>query len=92
MGHNMTHEEKYKVYCEMFEQAHEYTERLTEAITGSGNYTYYSVFVAVGREEEYKFFCDIETSDNTPGGYSRVYGLRTAEQIEKLIQIYGMNR
>ena len=71
--------ELYEVYCEMFNEAENLTEKINARLVAN-NATVYSVFVSVGKEETREFFVDIEYNEN---GYNRIRGLITRERLEK---------
>ena len=71
--------ELYNVYCKMFNEAEQLTEKINKSLLAN-NATVYSVFVSVGKEETKEFFVDIEYNEN---GYNRLRGLITKEKLEK---------
>ena len=86
----MTGHEKYEIYCEMFEKAHQMMEEIRNGVlTGEkalwvDNHRInkvqqvFDVFIAVGDEENRKYFIDMEYK-NCWGEYHRLRGNYTLE-------------
>ena len=80
----MTHKEKYKVYCRMFNNTNVLSEIIVDAMNKSDTYKVLSdCFVAVANEEKELYFVDIEYL--FMGNYKRVYSTMTETQITKWV-------